>query len=263
MLCVKRPRPALSHACLFIALYVLITINDAQAAAATSGTYKIVRAWPTGIHRHMSQVNPDDMPLCSTIAQAAAKTYKGKSFNYCPDPLPESGDIVQAKWTVVATPNAFEIATEFAKATDQRPKPDEPSILKKAMAEGAVVLESTTVMNLRTGEGTTTLLRLRQNSCDDSRYQHLYLSGTIAIAEGPGSSRITRLYGLVPTETAFTYQGRSYLLGRNEQEVDSSYKRLPRPQPQLVASTLVQADGVAAVCKVVFQPTKRAPSSHR
>jgi len=248
----------LIHAFRTVALATILcfptcVIANAQPPIARdkAGSYKVVRKWPTGIHEDMITVEQRDMPLCSALLKAASQTYKNKGFGFCPDVLPASNEIVQVHWNAITTPNAFEIATDLLKTANSLGYRQLPE-LKQAMAEGAILLETATVENLRLLP--TRLLRLRWNNCVDNRRQTLSVGSEMVIAEGDGFDHLQKLYGIDPTESAISFRGRSYLFGRDERNVDSSFKQLSRPQPELVASELVGGDGFAATCKVVFQP---------
>jgi hypothetical protein len=156
-------------------LFGLLTFPTVEMA----GTYKVADAWQTGIHSHWSQMDKEDLPLCSAVEKAVASFSPLEHELSCKGPFYQSSAIVRPMWADLEKARMLPVAKRLEtliEAWSGREAPWVESVPFTAqaaarIAAGGLTISLATVtvsdMNMDAAPSSeqTTLLRYQRYDC--------------------------------------------------------------------------------------------------
>ncbi len=214
-------------------------------------------------------MSPGDRPICMTVKTALASMGPLS----CGDAFYQSSVLARPKWSYLDPSELLSIARRLEvlmepPAQRESPWPNSAQFTEQATARIqartlTVALTTVTLAGFnkdnmrRTADGeNTTILRYQRWGCSE-------LQGTTAprvvyfLIKKPDLSDLAMLNGLGTPDDLFMIDGLAYFDSRSEREVDSHWKPLAHPQPELDVHEMVGENTFVQICRLVYWDTDR------
>jgi uncharacterized protein len=229
--------------------------------------YSVSDRWPTGIHTSTFGMLPQDGPICRALADAVNQSTLPKPLTPYHEPPLEGAGLVEALWQPVTDAAPSEIIRELYRQEEARwgrelhLEPGWREEWEKKLATGRARLEWTTLAGFRGDAAATRVVRLMDDPAGARRATDLK-STMMAIVNG-GFTSLSLIRGLDPFDSAFTFQGRSYLFGIAYRDWDNSFTiEFSKPQQEIRIDQSYEgpgADGPASfvtICRLLYHKPK-------
>jgi hypothetical protein len=233
------------------------------------GEYRVSEEWSTS-----TGMDAQDEPVCRAMAQAANRSRASKPLAPYHEPPLKGAGVVEASWQPVTGADPIEIVKELARQFEAHFGRDLPPFSgdwvedwKNKLATGKARLEWTTLVGFRGDARATRVLRLMDDPTGAERAV-VFKPTKMAIVDGEGFTRLRYFYTLYPFDSAFTFQGRSYLFGISYREFDnSSTIHFAEPQQEIWIGESYEGPGVRlgevamlAICRLLYhKPKAKSP----
>jgi uncharacterized protein YecT (DUF1311 family) len=215
----------------------------------TAGKYRFSDAWPLGIGDRMVRMRREDAPICRSVAKALNQSRLPKPLApYHDPPLKEAG-VEEVTWVPAAVTNPIAVIQRFHQGTAA--KTDDPQWIaqwQERLDSGKVRLETAILPGFQSDPPATRLLRVTDDrrvtkevwtllAIVDENFEHVR-----PVTGGRGSP-----------DTAFTFEGRGYVLGLSLESFDSTTGRpLARPRHDVYVNK-GDTEGDFAICRLVYR----------
>jgi uncharacterized protein len=225
--------------------------------------YSVSDRWPTGIRESTFGMNPQHGPICRALADAVNQSTVPKPLTPYHEPPFDGADVVEASWKPVTNADPIEIIKELYR-DEQAQWGREPNLgpnwreeWEKKLATGKARLEWTTLVGFRDDAPATRVVRLMDDPAGTTRATYLK-STMMATVDGDFAS-LHFIRGLDPFDSAFTFQGRSYLFGISHRNWDNSFTiKFSEPQQEIWIDKSYEGPGaggpavVVAICRLLY-----------
>jgi hypothetical protein len=201
------------------------------------------------------------------LADAVNQSTLPKPLTPYHEPPLGSAGLVEASWQPVTDAAPIEIIRELYRQEEARwgrelhLEAGWREEWEKKLATGGARLEWTTLVGFRGDAPATRVVRLMDDPAGTRRATDLK-STMMAIVNGDFTS-LSLIRGLDPFDSAFTYQGQSYLFGIAYRDWDNSFAiKLSEPQQEIRIDKSYEgpgADGPASVvtiCRLLYHKSK-------
>jgi uncharacterized protein len=225
--------------------------------------YTVSDRWPTGIHESTMGMLPQDDPICRALADVANQSTLPKPLMPYHEPPLEGEGIVEASWQPVTEADPIEIIKELYRqqaaqwGRELRVEPGWREEWEKKLATGKARLEWTTLVGFRDDALATRVVRLMDDPAGVKRAT--YLKSTIMATVNEGFASLHFIRGLDSFDSAFTFQGRSYLFGSSHRNWDNSFTiKFSEPQQEIWIDKSYEGPGaggpavVVPICRLLY-----------
>jgi uncharacterized protein YecT (DUF1311 family) len=225
--------------------------------------YSVSDQWPTGIHESTMSMLPQDGPICRALADAANQSTLPKPLTPYHEPPLEGAGIVEASWQPVTDADPIEIIKQLYReegaqwGRELRLEPGWREEWEKKLATGKARLEWTTLVGFRDDAPATRVVRLMDDPAGVRRAT--YLKSTMMATVNGGFASLHFIRGLDSFDSAFTFQGRSYLFGISHRDWDNSFTiKFSKPQRVIWIDRSYEGPGaggpavVVPICRLLY-----------
>jgi uncharacterized protein YecT (DUF1311 family) len=229
--------------------------------------YSVSDQWPTGVHASTFGMLPQQGPICRALADAANQSTLPKPLTPYHEPPLEGEGIVEASWQPVTDADPIEIIEELYRASEAqwsrelRLEPGWHEEWEKKLAAGKARLEWTTLVGFRDDAPATRVVRLMDDPAGARRATDLK-STMMATVDGDFAG-LHFIRGPDPFDSAFTFQGRSYLFGISQRDWDNSFTiKFSEPQQEIRIDKSYEGPGaggpavVVAICRLLYHKSE-------
>jgi hypothetical protein len=241
-------------------------ISMAVAVSAVAGEYKVSGQWPNGHGQDIEKMDPKEAPVCNALSKAiAALGDLGQPLRSCREPPLDGAGVRGAVWHTLQVDDPIALiqglyrGKEHGFGRDAQYVDDPRWIagMKELLEKREVRLETATVSDLIPNMPTTRLIRVVREGCNSPRDDQAFESALLAYADGDDLNKF-HVFFLGNFESAFTFAGRTYLLGQTLRRFDDTLLRhLPGPQPVLYVYRTTGEHDVWRVCRLLYRQNKR------
>jgi hypothetical protein len=249
---------------------VIAIIFIATPYAGLAGEYRVTDAWPSGWHESFARMQPNNKSICIAVKKATEADGLPRSPVSCQNPaFYRSSALKRPDWSPVDGTRVLSLAKTlerlFADSLHWTTYPSEKPEFLEGMAQrlrAHALTLSTTQVTLAghneyatltaPGDKSSRILRYERWGCSESPK----ISGPrvlFFIVEGQDFASLKLLDGGGDSpDDLFLFDGRAYFSSLSERTVDSHWRNLQQPQPELHVLAPYNENNFVQICNLLY-----------